>query len=408
MKIERYLFFSVLHVLLCIAATAQTRRVCMDSIPEGTYAVSVTKGIHDSNADTATILSQLERLTALEVEELRQSVTGKVPGYETEQTVHGYVKGTWKKIKKPQLHIFVPATGYKDTFDLEGKQSFTLSGLDITEGTEFVLQVTRPQGSDNFINLHVVDPVYPDISVARFLRKEECAAEEVTDTIEEEKDIYRIEVLPEIITKGSKFKPMNAYGMMPERGYGINNPFLKEAKTMQQLLFRLGLSVKTIDLHLLPFKYKNVNHGWYTAIEPVVPTVYVNDIRLESYDDIEEIWNIRPDGIRQIEYFTDAQTEARLPYKANEAGALLIYTKPYAAEGQRSSMAVVRQLGYRPQHTFHPETAHGNTVLWQPSLRVGSDGKAEIVFEAKEGYPYTIILEGISDKGELVRREVEL
>lgn len=385
------------------------RTVCFEDVPEGNYALSVSDVVTCN--DSSTILCDMKPYSPYEIDSIRKAFPKIYFNYETEQVISGHVKGTFKKVKKPILHIVSPQTGVRETYDMEGKQRFHLHDIEFVEGTEYILQVTRQSGSDGLIQLYVDDVIFPKVSVSRF-NKDTMEMDPTTVAAMKEytsmsDSYYKTEELPNVVVKGKWIKPMNWAEIEPEKGYGENDPMLRKGYTLQYLLSRMGLTVGNLDGLVAPYLLVVVTNGWISRHERIVPTVYVDNMPIEG-DEIEELWNIPTEGIRQIEYFPPAQSKMYLAVRGNLAGALYIYTYPTARFGKPLSMVEVKQIGYRPERPFSPLYHHGATVLWQPSMRVSEDGKASVSFEGMDGKKYKAVFEGISDKGELVRKEVTL
>ncbi len=409
----------MLLIAICFAQSimAQGKRsVCFEGIPGGTYALSVCDTV--ALTDSATILDVLKPYSPMEIDSIRQASPKLYFGYETEQVISGRVKGTFGKVKKPQLHIFVPQTGYRDTYDLDGKQRFHLRGMDFVDGTEYILQATRPSGSDGQIQLEVDDVPFPIVSMKRFQKNEPDTCFIASEGMQEyaqmmDKSEMTIE-LQEVLVKGDKRIKSIRFGITAGYGYGMNDPMLKKGYMMEYLIMKLGFLMEQRSGLKVPYQRRFVNEGWSSRVENVVPAIFVDDFPLEI-SEMDELWNIQSEFIKQIEYYPPEESLNNLVLKGNEAGAVYIYTKTRPNFGRPLSMAEVHQIGYQPERPFvgfiPPPcggAGGGLTVLWNPSVRVGEDGKAKVSFDAVEGKRYKVVLEGISDKGITVRKEATL
>ena len=177
---------------------------------------------------------------------------------------------------------------------------------------------------------------------------------------------------------------------------------------------KLGFLMKQSAGVKVPYQTRFINDGRKSRVEDVVPSIFVDDFSLEI-SEMDELWNLQSEFIKQIEYYPPEESFNNLLIRGNEAGALYIYTKPHPKFGRPLSMANVHQIGYQPERPFvgfiPPPcggVGGGLTVLWNPSVKVGEDGKAEVSFDAVEGKRYKVVLEGISDKGITVRKEATL
>ncbi|MBQ8630025.1 MAG: TonB-dependent receptor, partial [Prevotella sp.] len=76
---------------------------------------------------------------------LEDMVSGTYPditySIETGQTISGEVQGTMgNKVRNVNLHLVTPHIGRLDTIPLNDNRRFTITGLDFTDGTTFLLQ----------------------------------------------------------------------------------------------------------------------------------------------------------------------------------------------------------------------------------------------------------------------------
>lgn len=399
------MIFVIVACITQVCMAQKIRTICFEGIPAGTYALSVCDTV--AQTDDANILNELKPYSPYEIDSIRKAFPIQYFGYETEQVISGRVKGTFGKIKKPQLHMFVPRTGYRDTYDMNGKQRFHLYGMDFIDGTDYVLQVTRPKGSHGFIQLYVDDVLFPTVSIKRFDENTPDSCFVANTGMQEyahkmEESINAIE-LPELQVKGKRIKSMRFGNISPGKGYGVNDPMLSKGYSMDFLLSRLGLIIGYREGNKIPYLWRPITRGAITVLEQVSPTIYIDDFVIDTTD---ELWDLQSESVKQIEYYLPEESASNLVLNGNEAGALYIYTKTRANFGNKLSMVTVCQIGYQPEHPFL--TSHGPTILWNPSLKVGEDGKANISFEATEGKRYKVILEGISDKGATVRKEATL
>lgn len=393
---------SFLALIPCILTWGQRKMITLEGIPKGNYAVSV---VETDFCDTTTIKNAIYPISASELDSLRKACN-IVFKYETEQVISGRIKGTWGKVKKPQLHIFIPQNSFLQKYDMEGRQIFNITGLDFFNGTEFVLQATKPSGSDKFIQIQVDKPYFPNISTSAFL-----SIDNSSDTLKTRlqeythQDVQKEMLLPDVVVKGKRIRPLNMYKLTPSLGIAANDSIFRIAKTMSALFAHLGLQTRNVKMGgyniLAPTKTVMVFRGTIGMALPVPPTIWIDDVRADFHD-IQDLMNMDPKMIKQIEYFTREQSEATFTFKKNEAGALVIYTYPWAKNNNSLSMVSVKPLGYQPARYYNNNTNHNATVYWNPTVKVDSDGIAEIIFDAKPNRKYTIKLEGVSDNGELI------
>ena len=135
----------------------------------GTYSVSVADGgVVAADASLPGIEQTLR--TPNSGYSLAQMLAKKYPtirhNIEADQTISGRIRTTFKKYPKDMKLLFVsPSTGEKHTIELGDSNRFCLRHLDFVNGTPFVLQAVRQNGSDGLVQLHIDSPTFPRIAM---------------------------------------------------------------------------------------------------------------------------------------------------------------------------------------------------------------------------------------------------
>jgi hypothetical protein len=109
-------------------------------------------------------------------------------------------------------------------------------------------------------------------------------------------------------------------------------------------------------------------------------------------------------------------------YSGKVPGVLFIFMKDgseivRARAKNRLSFASVHQLGYRwpvefysPQYTDKSQKTrpdHRTTLYWNPKVKTDAEGKASVKFYASDiSKRYLVTLEGVSDDGTIVRKQI--
>lgn len=341
---------------------------------------------------------------------------------QTEQVITGRVKGTFGKIKQGQLRLFIPRTGFSDTLSLGDSQRFALRGLDYVDGTTILLQALNRRESDNFIELVIDEPHFPDLT-SLLAEPEKTVPLPPLLTDESYLRTWRqlnsgTFMLPEVKVKGRKLKPMNRRRFMPDRGIPEGSPLFETVKSLNVLLIRLGLRFGMAEILTeggLNLSYRPVI-GFYSArARRFVPvTIRLNDDKIDS-EEHEMLYNLDPLEIRQMEYFLPSNYEA-------ESTVLYIYTKsPTDISRFRIykplSMKTVRHIGYKQNVEFYmpdadtqrddPYLNKRSTRYWNPAYCGGTDNEVEI-YVPDSSARYVMTIEGVADDGTIVRTQKTL
>lgn len=365
---------------------------------------------------------------------LSHSIQEKPYSFETEQTISGHVKSTFKKVDSFVLKVFVPSTG--EMLDLNVPDNkFHLNGLDFVDGTVFTLQAVTKKGNDKSLQLYIDSLQYPKVSVKNYhspfvnTNHVETVKQSNPNGFITPKIPGAIE-LPEVVAKGRRIKPMNRLKFDPDRAMDENDHLFEIAHTMDMVVARFGLYkgygyVKAEsddeDQFLVEAFGRRVRKDF------VVCEVMLDGELLRGYE-LEDIPYMNPLDIKQIEYFLPSNYEMfgnlagnggtngpirGLYGEASTRGLLMIWTKSptafsYFKHRKPLSVATVKQLGYMPPKQFNNSGYIPNcpTIYWNPCFNPQKFRKEDfknIVLD--EGTEYIIKIEGISNKGELVSKQ---
>lgn len=326
--------------------------------------------------------------------------------FETEQTISGHVKHTFKKVDDFTLKVFIPYTGEMQDVHVEGNR-FNLRGLDFCDGTAFTFQAVKKNGSDKFLQLYIDSLQYPKVSVRKyhvpFLDSSQVKMVNKRSGNGENLNLKGYIQLEEVVAKG-KFRQINRMKFAPDRALAEDDPLFEKAPTMEILLRRMGV------------------HG--------TPEVMLNDNLLDRGDssDIADVMNLDPLDIKQIEYFLPSNYEmfgnlagiANTPEikglygQASKYGLLMIWMKsPTAFSRFRLhkplSVVTVKQLGYMPKKTFDAKDVNlfDATKYWNPHF-IPQEFDESILenITLDESTKYIIKIEGISDEGLPVCKQI--
>ena len=384
----------------------------------GTYSISVTDADvvqpDTLQADIAQWLLPQNEPGQTDFYPLQDVLAKKFPrvvyGIETSQSVSGRVSNVLGgKIRKPQLTLFVPSTGYMHTYQLGDSSRFTLSGLDFPDGAALTLEGTRRSGETRLVRLSVDEQTFPRLQVPRLQSVAMPSAERFVELARQQQQhdaALRTIELDEVVKIGKKRpKPINMYGREPSRSFAPGDPRLERATTLAELLHQLGILT-------------HVKDGMQVPYERYVGKVYVDNF---IEDDMDFVMQLMPNEIESIEYFgrndpSNVVFGVRPTTTGDVPGVLFIFLKSgyLMAKAHRenrplSSVVSVQQLGYQPEPAFSlPQTKgadHRTTLYWNPRLRL--DGTATVRFPASSvSRRYLVTLQGVSDDGTVVSRQV--
>ena len=352
---------------------------------------------------------------------------------EATQSIEGKIGSTFQKHDAYNLNLLDPRSGSRTTLKVIGGNRFVIPDIDYPEGATLQMQVETEKGNGTFLQLDIAPQEFPQFTIGQNPQKYRPVALE-NDSLANEKIRYNSTFgthhLPDFQVKAQKIKPINRCGYIPDRFIAEDDPFLDMAKSLQVLVGKFGLSVGTIRLNDNEGGYKNLECIWRTSAKPSTigtgskpVSVVLNDQRIEE-DEWDLVLNINPQNVKQIEYFLpSAYSEIQsfqLHNLANEyaesTGILFIYTNQiykHKATNRPLNFATVRNLGYRPPVEFCTPCESDNynaadldmrkTVYWNPRVRIGSDGKAQVRFYMPDAAKkIDIVLEGVSDEGRVI------
>lgn len=324
--------------------------------------------------------------------------------FETEQTISGYVKHTFKKVDDFVLKVFIPSLGEMQDLRVESNK-FNLKGLDFCDGATFIFQAVKKNGSDRYLDLHIDTLSFPDISVKKYHVPFADSSQIEMLNKRNGNNPGKINLqgyiqLEEVVAKG-KLRTMNRMKFKPDRAISEDDPLLEKVPTMDILLRRMGV-------------FGN-------------PEIMLDNQLLEV-GDAADVMNLDPLDIKQIEYFLPSHYEmfgnlagigVTVPIKglygeASLKGLLMIWTKSPTDFSRFKlhkplSMVTVKQLGYMPVKSFDTKKVNlfDATKYWNPHF-VPQEFSETILKDITldESINYIIKIEGISDEGQPVSKQI--
>ena len=352
--------------------------------------------------------------------------------FETEQTISGYVSNTFKKVNNFVLKVFIPSTGEIQDLNVEGNR-FNLRGLDFYDETTVTLQAVKPNGSDRFLELHIDTPTYPKVSVKKYhIPFADVSQIEIAKERPQPNTIPQGAIaLPEVEVKG-RFRPMNRMKADPDRYIKEDDPLFEIVQTIEGLVYRFGLrrgfgavtnKLGDDDELIEVESLGSIKYGRFTPCE-----VMLNDNLLSGYE-LEDVLNINPLDIKQIEYFLPSNYEMfgnlaglggstpirGLYGEASKRGLLMIWTKSPTAfsrfkHNKPLSVATVKQLGSMRPKVFDTSEVKpfSPTKYWNPHFIPQEFDGHLLDINLMESANYMIKIEGISDEGILISKQRQI
>lgn len=332
-----------------------------------------------------------------------------------DQRISGIIQGTLrKKIKTPHILLLNPAMGTLDRYDLPSNTHFNLTDMDFQEGISFMLEATRHNGSNGLVELKLDEQTFPTpyavstIANNRILTNDFLKYERMQAAIN---GLYDMNYLEEIEIKGYH-KPTddNKEFFEPRRSYDKARDGVTIYKDMVTWLRSMGYTI-------------------YTDRE-IGPVLYIDGFR----SNIQDLHSIDPSTVKRINYYLGRNGEVNYYLKndfdggvtssiinAFDEGKGFIYIelelpKPHAKDNPLA-IKTLRPLGYMPPKNLgsfsrpkeNDRVDMRTTLFWSPYVKLSTDGKASIRFYPSDtSKRYRITIQGISDNGQIISKEIEL
>ena len=364
---------------------------------------------------------------------------------EDSQRIRGSVFGLLGRARKPSVVVMDPKTKYVQSFELNEHNNFIISGLDAFSTTTYIVQALNKKGKDTTVRIKIESENYPLIATAN------------------RRDHYKniISFVPEQFLTRAKERYFNEGG---ERIIDIeevvvvsrksSTPFFATGNTGSMLHGDLSRFARVSDA-LATFKELNVLGGNITTRKEYIvrnsSSHYISDFMasnaveegtsegeaVESISTSAEHDNdmLEPDfyvngnlvDIMNVDSY-DTKYVERLAFVDGRAATMLGLSAPSGAilmevskEGLYTSVTsdamarvVVRACQqpaefYKQKYLTYDDRLSTVadlrlTIAWEPLVRTDATGRATVEFyTADRSSSYDIVLEGITDDGELCR-----
>ncbi len=353
---------------------------------------------------------------------LTYSIDAPSCGKEYNQTIQGYVRGTFKNAKESIVSFVAPSINFTAMGGVESSGYFLLTDLNFPDSTTFTVSaVTNSGGTRRFIPYIDNDIFAIDFTYPQFLKAEKYSQKFKDDILLEYfnygADMYY--TLEPIYVRGSRvdktqnispfpnyeFKPEQYRGeqeLEPYSGYDILTyitttcPPLKFADTtkdgFQYIVCRTNRVSSGMDL----------SSGW-TEIK-----VYINGIEQScsdlsgmTIDEIEGFAYIKSNEASRFNFSAEEATSPKsvilIKTKLKEYGKAINVTQTTPIGWQRHKK--IYSPKYATEEYKKAEETLRSTLYWNPSIKL-KEGKADFSFYTSDSAnPYTIIIEGVLNDG---------
>lgn len=348
-------------------------------------------------------------------------------GREYTQSLSGYVLGVIGKSRRSTLCFVAPSLNYTQIAEIDSTAYFALNGLDFPDGTEFLVGAQGKKGIFRKWYTPVMAPEYyaPEVPYPNYLKYrgyDRSYADNVIKSYSANGGVLSYNLTPSriVATKdispypGDTFKPGEYRGedkLLPYRDLDMFTYILTTCPGVR--LVGNALSCRTARTG----QSMTSNSPW-VAINILINGFSVTQNELESLmvSDVEAVAYVTGSSAYKYQFIGGGNINS-LDNVLYTRATVLIKTKfpPHSA----SNALVDKPMGWqKPASRYVPkyETALSlkkfetirPTLHWIPTLNVENGvGKVDF-YTSDHSSPYTVILEGLTDKGQPVFFKSEL
>lgn len=368
---------------------------------------------------------------------------------EDSQRICGSVFGLFGRAKKPSIVVMDPKTKYVESFELNECNNFIISGLDAFSTTTYIVQALNKKGKDTTVRIKIESENYP-VTVSDYRREYYKDMKEIVPEsfLNRAKEKYfndggeRVIDIEEIVVTVRKRNPM--FFTSGNTGSMLNGDLSRFASVYDALatfkeLDVVGTTVTTrkkyiendisisesfkeqMDLHL--GGEESGGDVEYSTDAPSMnndlntPELYVNG----NFSDMMAIDSYEMRYVERLA-FVDGKAASMLGIFA-PAGAILMEVSKEGLNPVVDSNAMARvvvrscqkpEAFFKQKYTTPADRLSStsdmrSTIAWEPLIRTDAAGQAVIWFyTADRSGTYDVLLEGVTDDGELCRRHSTL
>ena len=432
--------------------------ICVDLLLQSELAGRINNPAYyfvDDSPQRAAALDLLLMTQGWRRYDVSQALRGHLaePQYpiERSQVVSGRVVSEWRKSPLADASVVLLAPGIRRTVyaQTDSLGYFALNLANFPDSTRCVVQAFNKKGKKE-MNLMIDPVVFPTIDMTRqpvSLMSKQSHDEDYIDaemlranTIDGMRNI----ILREVTVTANRVKlPEDIYEAMARMSIGQDRIRSESITTFNEVFRKFpGILIRNGNLFCLrtrdwrnpngkivPFMIDGVVFNSVDNSRPA--SIATQDamgqserlegspyMEVEIYEPlINMVENMIPfDVVKRIDYLDPTQS---LVF-GSHSGLVVIQTKdgsnPWSYAHKDFFMQKINPLGFQKPADFYsprydrgdcgiePGTDQRNTLYWNPSVKVGDDGKAAFDFYANdlEGTTYTVTIEGITADGQLI------
>ena len=340
---------------------------------------------------------------------------------EKSQVISGMVKNGL--LSKPYAGAKLTLVSSSSSFfemgeaDENGKFSYA---MELPDSTAYLIKALNRKDEKSMIELFVNDPVYPDLNpkLNVLTAKDSLREENLQDYVAKADAKYvqengiRTIALPEVVVKAEKKEDKYKSPYSSMFSYRITEDELEKMH---------AVNIQKI-LNNLPGVWATENS---LTVHNTVPLVLIDDVpanlNMSDSETMKMLKEINVYDIGQVEYTRGAQAVIFGP--EGSSGIIEIFTKRgefTPVQKPNLNIKKLLPLGYQQPVEFYspkydtPESKENKTpdlrsvIYWKPDVVIDSAGKASFEFYmADSSSAYTVVIEGITDEGELIYHKAE-
>ncbi len=364
---------------------------------------------------------------------------------EDSQRICGSVFGLFGRAKKPSIVVMDPKTKFVESFELNECNNFIISGLDAFSTTTYIVQALNKKGKDTTVRIKIESENYP-VTVSDYRREYYKDMKEIVPEsfLVRAKEKYfndggeRVIDIEEVVVTVRKRNPM--FFTSGNTGSMLNGDLSRFASVYDALatfkeLEVVGTTVTTrnkyIESEITVNDFAKAQRdseldGGDVEFLAEVPSMNsdLNTPELYVNGDISDMMAIDSYEMKYVERlaFVDGKAASMLGIFA-PAGAILMEVSKEGLNPVVDSNAMARVVvrGCQKPEAFYKQkyptladrlsstSDMRSTVAWEPFIRTDAAGQAVVWFyTADRSGTYDVVLEGVTDDGELCRRHSTL
>lgn len=356
---------------------------------------------------------------------------------ETTQRITGRVMGLLGKAKNPSIAIFQKSNGFLlGHFPLSNTNRFRISGIDMPDTAYYYIQALNRKGSSNMVTIHIDPETFPSTRIPLARPHFRGYKPAVTDAmLMGAKEKYYTEggmrvIDIDAVVVTAKRETTYSYSSVIDGFNSLGSELSHYASVFDALQRFRQLEVIGTDVRMRkdrpsPMLFSDDPEDEYASDtsselideEDRTPDVLINGVEA----DINELDTYAMEDITKLAYLDPQEALGLNGLSPN--GLIIMEVRDINRRNHtttlNASMAEVLVGGYSKPAEFyapHYEVRTSNdkkdlrtTIAWEPDLRSSKEGAAQMTFwTADRPNDYNVVVEGITDEGELCRATYQL